>query len=181
MSPLLTSGFDKVLSVTCDNASVNDKMIEELTRLLPDFPGSANHTRCFLHILNLIAKTVISQFDTPNNMFGNEEGDAELLATLAKGIEREEEMTRESEGGAEEDDMEGWVDEVELLNDVEREELNASLVPIRLVIVKVSCWIIYYLLSANVKTASKTCLHDCEFIHTPFTSMEATAPVVEDG
>ena len=87
MSPLLTSGFDKVLSVTCDNASVNDKMIEELTRLLPDFPGSANHTRCFLHILNLIAKTVIRQFDTPNNMFGNEEGDAELLATLAKGIE----------------------------------------------------------------------------------------------
>ena len=61
----------------------------------------------------MIAKTVIRQFDTSNNTFGNQEGDAELLATLAEGIDLEEEITRASEDG-EEDDLEGWVDEVEL-------------------------------------------------------------------
>ena len=38
-------------------------MIEELADLLRDFPGETNQTRCFTHILNLIAKSIIKQFD----------------------------------------------------------------------------------------------------------------------
>jgi len=38
-------------------------MIEELADLLCDFPGETNQTRCFTHILNLIAKSIIKQFD----------------------------------------------------------------------------------------------------------------------
>jgi len=38
-------------------------MIEELADLLDDFPGEANRTRCFTHILNLVAKSIIKQFD----------------------------------------------------------------------------------------------------------------------
>ena len=49
----------KLLSVTCDNASNNNTMIEELTNLLDDFPGPANQMQCFLHILNLMVKSII--------------------------------------------------------------------------------------------------------------------------
>ena len=40
-------------------------MIDELCALLEVFPGAENQTRCFAHIINLIAKTVIQQFDVP--------------------------------------------------------------------------------------------------------------------
>ncbi|KAG1871907.1 hypothetical protein C8R48DRAFT_556663, partial [Suillus tomentosus] len=53
----------KILSVTCDNASNNDTMVNELSDLLEDFPGETNRTQCFLHIVNLVAKTLIRQFD----------------------------------------------------------------------------------------------------------------------
>ncbi|KAF8238115.1 hypothetical protein L208DRAFT_1080199, partial [Tricholoma matsutake] len=42
----------KILCITCDNASNNDKMMEALGDLLPAFIIS-NHARCFTHILNL--------------------------------------------------------------------------------------------------------------------------------
>ncbi|KAH7917203.1 hypothetical protein BV22DRAFT_986041, partial [Leucogyrophana mollusca] len=53
----------KVLSITCDNASVNDAMVDALADLLPEFPGCANQTRCFSHTLNLVAKSIISLFN----------------------------------------------------------------------------------------------------------------------
>ncbi|TFK61912.1 hypothetical protein BDN72DRAFT_749645, partial [Pluteus cervinus] len=52
-----------ILSITCDNATNNDAMIEELVNLLDNFPGPANQTRCFTHVLNLVVKSMIKQFD----------------------------------------------------------------------------------------------------------------------
>ena len=52
----------KILSVTCDNASNNDTMMENLDDLLSGF-SSLNRTRCFAHILNLVAKALLKQFD----------------------------------------------------------------------------------------------------------------------
>ena len=40
-------------------------MITHLATILEAFPGSTNRTRCFAHILNLVAKSIIQQFDTP--------------------------------------------------------------------------------------------------------------------
>jgi hypothetical protein len=34
----------QVLSITCDNASPNDTMIDELSSMLEGFPGAANRT-----------------------------------------------------------------------------------------------------------------------------------------
>ena len=34
----------QVLSITCDNASPNDTMIDELALILDDFPGATNRT-----------------------------------------------------------------------------------------------------------------------------------------
>ncbi|KAF8961228.1 hypothetical protein BDZ97DRAFT_1599153, partial [Flammula alnicola] len=51
-----------ILSITCDNASNKDVMISELEDLLPEF-SAANHTCCFLHVNNLVARTLVKQFD----------------------------------------------------------------------------------------------------------------------
>jgi hypothetical protein len=40
-------------------------MIEKLVDLLPNFLGAANQCRCFLHIVNLIAKALLKQFEVP--------------------------------------------------------------------------------------------------------------------
>jgi hypothetical protein len=40
-------------------------MIKELANLLEDFSRAANQTSCFLHILNLVVKSIIKQFDLP--------------------------------------------------------------------------------------------------------------------
>ena len=53
----------QILSVTCDNASLNDMMIDALAEELPAFPGGANRMRCFTHILNLVVKVILCQFD----------------------------------------------------------------------------------------------------------------------
>ncbi|KIL54600.1 hypothetical protein M378DRAFT_41660, partial [Amanita muscaria Koide BX008] len=43
---------NKILSVTCDNASNNDTMAENLAETLPSW-SVVNRTRCFAHIINL--------------------------------------------------------------------------------------------------------------------------------
>ncbi len=58
------SGMPKVLSITCDNASNNDTMVAHMAHLLPSFASEMSRTRCFLHIVNLVAKTLMHQFDT---------------------------------------------------------------------------------------------------------------------
>jgi hypothetical protein len=40
-------------------------MIEEMANHLENFPGAANQTCCFLHILNLTAKSILQQFEVP--------------------------------------------------------------------------------------------------------------------
>ncbi|PPR06686.1 LOW QUALITY PROTEIN: hypothetical protein CVT26_001472 [Gymnopilus dilepis] len=45
----------KILSVTCDNASNNDTMVTEMHERITSF-NKVNRTRCFLHVLNLVAK-----------------------------------------------------------------------------------------------------------------------------
>ncbi|TFK80652.1 hypothetical protein K466DRAFT_467921, partial [Polyporus arcularius HHB13444] len=53
----------QILSITSDNASNNDTMTEELAALLPEYQGMFGRTRCFLHILNLVANSILKQFD----------------------------------------------------------------------------------------------------------------------
>jgi hypothetical protein len=62
-------------------------MIEELQDLVAALPGEAGQTCCFTHIINLIAKSVIKQFDIPKKA-GDEPDDVltELIA-LAGDIE----------------------------------------------------------------------------------------------
>jgi hypothetical protein len=130
-------------SIMADNASNNDTMVDELSTLLHDFPGKANHTHCFLHIVNLVAKQLLKQFDIPQKNVDSALDEAEQqLLKLAAGIDIEELVTSAKQGaglGSEgNDDIDGWVNEMDELDLDERNELEKSVQPIRLVLMKVS-------------------------------------------
>jgi hypothetical protein len=117
-------------------------MINELADLLNNFPGPANQTRCFTHILNLVVKSIIRQFDLPASKSDAILGEAtKELSSLAGNIEVEEELaTRNNKEGDddEDDNVEGWIDEHTLMTEDELDELNESVEPVRLVLTKVS-------------------------------------------
>jgi hypothetical protein len=114
-------------------------MIEELEVLVPAFPGEANRTRCFAHIINLVAKSVLQQYDIPKAKSGEnvDKSTRELLA-LAGNLEFEEESYQgEDDEGEEDDDVEGLKDEREDLSQTERQALDEDVHPVRRVLVKV--------------------------------------------
>ncbi len=53
----------QILSITTNNTSANNVMISELAKVLTDFPGQVNQTRCFTHIINLVAKSLMKLFE----------------------------------------------------------------------------------------------------------------------
>ncbi|EPS95117.1 hypothetical protein FOMPIDRAFT_1099721, partial [Fomitopsis schrenkii] len=53
----------QMLAVTCDNASANNVMIQEMEYMIASFRGSRTRSRCFCHIINLVAKMVLHQFE----------------------------------------------------------------------------------------------------------------------
>lgn len=48
-------------------------MIEEMSDLIPTLTGAANHTHCFLHVVNLVAKSLIQQFDVKKDAAEDDE------------------------------------------------------------------------------------------------------------
>jgi hypothetical protein len=95
-------------------------MIEELSNLLDNFSGPANQTWCFLHILNLVVRSIIQQFDllkSKKTLDGADEDDPMLdvatkeLLKLAGDINLEEQITvSASDDKAADEEEEGWVD-----------------------------------------------------------------------
>jgi len=129
---------EKCLGITCDNASNNDVMIDELVDLLPNYPEAANRCRCFLHIVNLIAKTLLKQFEVLKKDVDTAlDAAKQELLELAAGADMEELVTVVERGlgdNEDVDDMDGWVNELNLLSDDENEELRQSIQPVRLVV-----------------------------------------------
>lgn len=105
-------------------------MIEELETLIEDFPGAANQTRCFLHILNLVVKSVIKQFDA------NDDEKTEMLLGLAGNVDIEGDLMENTEDSEEDDNDEGWIDEREAMTQDELQELAASVTPVRVLLTK---------------------------------------------
>jgi hypothetical protein len=66
-------------------------MIDELAIQLDNFPGSASQVQCFTHILNLVVKSIMCQFDVPDKKKGDVADDAtQELHRLAGELEHEE-------------------------------------------------------------------------------------------
>ena len=133
-----------------NNASNNDAMIEELTARLEAFPGAANQVCCFLHIVNLVAKGVLRQFEPPKSKKQSQEifedGAAELTAMSVdvedSGEVLEEDLEADVEDDVEDDDVE---DDVEGLEETregmsldEVKKLEEEVKPVWLVLAKVS-------------------------------------------
>jgi hypothetical protein len=141
---------EKILSITCDNASCNNVMIAELAKILPNF-SEVGHTRCFLHIVNLVAKSVIRQFDVQKKRddehldeaeqeLRNLAGDVDLENEQAEEVMEQCQLSGEIDAGDKDesdDDVEGWIDEMMLLSPSERERVEADIRPVKLVLVKV--------------------------------------------
>jgi hypothetical protein len=118
-------------------------MIAEMANILEDFPGAANQTRCFLHILNLTAKSILRQFEGPLKKKG--EGDNDSQPTVGMEIDEhkpsvDDELDgedHEDESGNFEDNEEGLEDERQELSEEEITELENDLSPVRLMLIKV--------------------------------------------
>ena len=119
-------------------------MVDELEILLESFLGAANWIQCFTHVLNLVAKSILWQFDVPKVKAGEAlDAAASALAALAADLQTEEEAMRmdtneDSNEEEEDDDVDGLVEIEESMTPEEIEELEASIQPVHVVLVKVS-------------------------------------------
>lgn len=141
----------QILGVTCDNAYNNDTMLDEMTELLPKFDGQLARVRCFAHVLNLIAKSLISEFDARVDRNENEVDEEELreLRVLTEGEEEEEVVTRtetaaaagnndEGEAAVGDDDVDDEVDPMAELTPEQRAQFDIDVRPVKLILAKVS-------------------------------------------
>ena len=121
-------------------------MIEHLAVLIETFPGAANQTRCFAHILNLVAKTVLRQFEGPKK--GKAKDSTAMVIDETDGDDHDQVSDGGSNEGGDEcddvdddtvdDDEDGLHDELEDLTEEELTSVKESVTPIRLVLTKVS-------------------------------------------
>lgn len=115
--------------------------MEELEQLSPYF-SKCNRTRCFLHVLNLVAKSMLKAFDLPDKGADNLDNDELDLLHLAEGIDSEEETTqrtREMDLQSDEtldDDSDGWIDQIQL-SKAEESNVKKARLPVTRVLVKV--------------------------------------------
>ena len=121
-------------------------MIEELGERLLTFHGEQGHMHCFLHIVNLMAKLLIQQFDMSKKAADielNVKNDAtQQLKAMAeetdepsgtKGID----LKDEEEDEIEVENNEGWIDELGALSEAEYKQLIAVILLVKLALVKV--------------------------------------------
>lgn len=155
-------------------------MIKELAKALPDWT-IVKRTRCFAHIINLVAKSLLKQFDVIKRPADGEENksaeDDHELYELAAGLNEEEQQTVEEGDGDGDDDMPGddnetgWVDELADMDDEACEDLLKSIRPVSRVLFKV-CFYDYLLFILTALLASKACLQNYPFYYYSSTSIE---------
>ena len=119
-------------------------MIDELQQLLTSF-SKVNHTRCFLHVNNLVAQSIVHQFDVPTHSKMSIVDPTNPNNHLyISDIDHEEQEMHEAllrnagmEEVEEDDDTNGWVDEMATLTEAKRKVVEEGLQPIKLLLVKV--------------------------------------------
>jgi hypothetical protein len=113
-------------------------MIDHLAEILDTFPGSANRTRCFTHILNLVAKCIMRQFDSPKAKASDFEA---ALEGLADDLENCDGGEGEDENKLDDLDDDEDDDEItsgrEGMGEEEIEMLEESVKPVKQVLLKV--------------------------------------------
>ena len=143
-------------------------MIESLTNIISHFPGAANCARCTAHIVNLVSKIILQQFDARKKTKGpkkkSEKADdkvnstntnneptnnAELenendLSTFADDLDREEQDVADDEDDDMSKNIAADLEEIEEAMKEEIAEVAKKVKPIRLVLFKVLYFLLTY-------------------------------------
>ena len=155
----------QVLAITCDNASNNDTMIDNMEFDLEDFEGMTFRVRCFNHVVNLVTKTFTRLFNVKEKSetspsAAEKSGEKEKNASgtrkpkdarqakeeqrfrdLCSGLDKEELLARletyRELGGDGDDNEEGWVDELSSLSLEELQDFEMNIRPVQTVVAKV--------------------------------------------
>jgi hypothetical protein len=128
-------------------------MINSLTEILSHFPGAANRARCTAHIVNLVTKIILRQFDVrkkakepkklpenandiPLEVVDDDSSDVDL-SSLAEGLDREEQEVADDEDDDMSKDIAADVEEIEDAMKEEVLEVAKKAKPIQRVLFKV--------------------------------------------
>lgn len=119
-------------------------MIDEITKKIVSFPGAPNRTQCFAHIINLVSKSLLKQFDVPKAKADDALDEAvNELRKLAADIDKDERAAQEdyeADDNDEDDDssdLTDWDSVVDGMTADELAELQESVQPVGLLLVKV--------------------------------------------
>lgn len=154
-----------MLAVTCDNASNNDTMVAALGRKVPSFDGERMRGRCFAHILNLIIKSILQQFESKTRgqqvieepeSESESESESEGESNSEEDPDNSEEDSENNEGGHNKpsgdndndgdgseidgethDNDDGWYDERIVMKQKDIDELDKGVEPVRGMLSKV--------------------------------------------
>ena len=118
-------------------------MIQHLGKVLLDFPGATNQTRCFAHTINLCAKSILKHFDLPKK----DDNDAldhavNALADLTDNLDHDagrgwEKGKSDEEVINDQEYSEAWASVCDGLEDDQLQELDLSVQPARSMLAKV--------------------------------------------
>ena len=112
-------------------------MAEKLPRFIPAFAGDTRLIRCFLHVLNLVVKSILKRFESSGPSTDSD------LADLLQDIDSAEESAEDVEDDDDDNDIvadrlsDEWADVVDEMSFDEQEELEEQVKPARRVILKV--------------------------------------------
>ncbi|KAH6890801.1 hypothetical protein BKA70DRAFT_1539382 [Coprinopsis sp. MPI-PUGE-AT-0042] len=98
----------------------------EFPKLATKFKGKESHVHCFAHILNLVVKAILRQFNTPKNFEasgGADESDR-VLEELTK--DTDDEVDDERDGEVDEVDADELAEMEKVVNEEGDEELKAE-------------------------------------------------------
>lgn len=145
-------------------------MITSLTKIISNFPGAANRARCTAHIVNLVSKIILKQFDArkktkrtkkksenandkpenandkvdnanePDN--GTEEDNEDELTSLADDLDREEQEVVDDEDDGMSESLAADLEEIEEAMKEEIVEVAKKVKPVQRVLYKVRSFII---------------------------------------
>jgi hypothetical protein len=126
-------------------------MIEHMATIIADFPGKANRVRCLAHIVNLVVKIILRQFDVSGTKEKDSEkptNDSEELdipeeddEELVRVLDKEEKEMDEGDGTDDDEDDETLVRDVQMIEDAMEDmikEVSKTAKPVRQVLFKVS-------------------------------------------
>ncbi|KAK7015603.1 ribonuclease H-like domain-containing protein, partial [Favolaschia claudopus] len=133
---------DRLISITCDNASPNDTMCQNLENRLDGFNAEKNRTRCFDHVGNLVAKSLLKMFDAPKKKGEGSEpaapGDGDRDEDEANdGLDLDELLAELNDMERTDDDSDDVFDELAQMLEEDREQFLEQTKEIRSALIKV--------------------------------------------